>query len=159
GLRLAGGRVFPPAQELPSAGRVVGRAVYPGMERPIAIAPADALMHMLVSGPTGSGKSTLLLNLITQDLRAGNGLILIDPGGDLARDVTEQIPPSRAGDLIFLNPADAQTAVGLNPLHCQLDDAELVADQLLDLIRQQADNWGPVIEETLKATLVLLAVT
>lgn len=159
GLRLAGGRMFPPAQELPSRGRVVGRTVYPGMERPIAIAPADALMHLLVSGPTGSGKLTLLLNLITQDIQAGNGLILIDPGGDLARDVTDRIPPERAADLIFLNPAESQTAVGLNPLHCQLDDAELVADQLLDLIRQQADNWGPVIEETLKATLVLLAIT
>jgi type IV secretion system coupling TraD/TrwB family protein len=67
------------------------------------------------------------------------------------------IPPERAGDLIYLHPN--RRVVGLNPLDCALDDAELVADQLLDLIHQLADNWGPVIEETLKATLVLLAAT
>jgi energy-coupling factor transporter ATP-binding protein EcfA2 len=158
GLRLTGGRVFPPAAELSSSGRVLGRAVYPGMERPVAIRSADALMHLLITGPTGSGKSTLLLNLITQDIQAGNGLILIDPGGDLARDVTERIPVARADDLIYIRPG-GERVVGLNPLDCALDDAELVADQLLDLIHQLADNWGPVIEETLKATLVLLAAT
>lgn len=156
GLVLAGGRVFPPARELATSGKLLGQAVYPGLERPVGIAPADALMHLLVTGPTGSGKSTLLLNLITQDIQAGNGLILIDPGGDLARDVTDRIPPERAADLIYLHPGDADL-VGLNPLDCPPDDAELVADQLLDLIHQLADNWGPVIEETIKATLVLLA--
>ena len=158
GLNLAGGRLFAPAAELSATGYVLGRAVYPGMERPVAIGATDALMHLLVTGPTGSGKSTLLLNLITQHMRAGNGLILIDPNGDLARDVTDCIPANRTGDLIYLHPGDRQVA-GLNPLNCALDDAELVADQLLDLIRQHADNWGPVIDETLKATLVLLAAT
>jgi len=158
GLALVSGRLFPPTAEVARAGLVLGRAVYPGLERPVALRPADALMHLLVTGPTGSGKSTLLLNLITQQLANGNGLVLIDPNGDLARDVTDRIPEQRLSDLIYLHPGD-QRVVGLNPLDCALDDAELVADQLLDLIRSHADNWGPVIDETLKATLVLLAAT
>lgn len=158
GLRLTGGRVLPPAPELPSTGRVVGRAVYSGMERDIGLSIEAALHHLLVSGPTGSGKSTLLLNLIAQDIRVGHGLILVDPGGDLARDAIDRVTPERTGDLIFVNPADSRV-VGLNPLAVAPDDAELVADQLLELIRERADSWGPVIEETLKATLVLLAAT
>jgi hypothetical protein len=158
GLKLTGGRLFAPSPELSQAGYVLGQAVYPGMERPVALTPGDSLMHLLVTGPTGSGKSTLLLNIITQQLAAGNGLVLVDPGGDLARDATDCIPGSRLADLIYVHPGDQQV-VGLNPLDCALDDAELVADQLLDLIREHADNWGPVIAETLKATLVLLAAT
>jgi hypothetical protein len=37
-----------------------------------------------VIGQTGTSKSTLLLNLIRQDLAAGEGLALLDPHGDLA---------------------------------------------------------------------------
>ncbi len=156
GLALAGGRLFPPADVLPQTGWVIGRAAYPSLERPVALRPADALMHLLVTGPTGSGKSTLLLNLITQDLAAGHGLVLIDPNGDLAQAVIEQMPAERAGDLIFIDPADDH-AVGLNPLAGGPGGAELVADQLLALLREQAESWGVQLEETLKNTLVLLA--
>lgn len=159
GLQLAGGRMFAPVAELPSAGRVLGRAVYPGMERPIAISPADALMHLLITGPTGSGKSTLMLNLITQDIQAGNAVIVLDPGGDLARDVTDRIPAERTGDLIFINPADAQTAVSLNPLDCAAQDAEVRADEILQLVRDRSVSWGPQLEEYLRAGLVVLAAT
>jgi len=156
GLKLSGGRVFPPPQELPSTGLVVGQAVYSGLERPIGVAPADVLMHMLVSGPTGSGKSTFLLNLVKQGIDAGTGLILIDPNGDLAGDVINCITADRVNDLIFINPGDLRP-LALNPLACAFEDAELVADQLLSLIRDRADSWGVTIDEALRNTLVLLA--
>ena len=156
GIQAAGGRDFPPAREIQSEGFVLGRATYPGMERPVALSPADALMHTLVSGPTGSGKSTLVLNRITQTVDAGQGLVLIDPNGGLATDLINRLPLRRVHDLIYLNPADEQ-AVALNPLTGVLEDAELVADQMLELIRDRSESWGVQIDETLKATLVLLA--
>jgi ABC-type lipoprotein export system ATPase subunit len=39
---------------------------------------------MYIVGQTGSGKSTLFLNMARDDIRAGSGLCLIDPHGDLA---------------------------------------------------------------------------
>lgn len=156
GLQLAGGRDFPPARELPSSGYVLGRATYPGMERAIAISRTDALMHTLVTGPTGSGKSTVLLGRLKQSADAGEAVILIDPNGDLATDFINCLPADRIGDLIYLNPAD-ERAVALNPLDCAPEDAELVADQVLELIRDRSGSWGVQIDETLKATLVLLA--
>jgi DNA helicase HerA-like ATPase len=158
GLRRRSGKLFPPASELPERGRVIGQAIYPGQERPVAITPTDALMHMLVSGPTGSGKSTFLLGLIKQDIEAGRGLVLIDPNGDLARDAIDIITADRINDLIFIDPSDS-AAVALDPLAGAAHEAERVADQILDLVRDRSQSWGVQLEETLRNTLVLLAVS
>jgi hypothetical protein len=158
GLRLAGNRPLPPAAELPSTGRVVGTSTWPGTERPIAISPADSCMHMLVTGPTGTGKSTLLLNLILQDIRAGRGVVVLDPGGDLVVDLLDRIPAERTGDVILLDPSDTARPVPLQVLAASNpDEAELAADQLLSLIAERSDSWGPRLEEVMRAALVALA--
>src|SRR5713226_1690646 len=77
--------------------------------------------HLYVIGQTGTGKSTLLLNLIAQDLAAGEGLALLDPHGDLAEEVLAQIPRSRTNDLVYVNPADAARPIGFNPLSSVLE--------------------------------------
>jgi DNA helicase HerA-like ATPase len=51
---------------------------------PVMLDPQERRRHLYVIGQTGTGKSTLLLNLIRQDLVAGEGLALLDPHGDLA---------------------------------------------------------------------------
>lgn len=157
GVSLIGGRELPPAADLPTAGRVLGTATYGNLGRPVAVAPDESL-HQLIVGPTGTGKSTLLLNQITQDMQAGRGVILIDPGGDLARDVIERIPADHVNDLIYLNPA-SDRPVGLNPLACSPRDAELVADQIFTLLHDQSDSWGVKLGELLRNALVLLAST
>ncbi|MEV0538099.1 type IV secretion system DNA-binding domain-containing protein [Kitasatospora sp. NPDC050463] len=157
GLSLIGGREFPPTADVPTTGRLLGTATYSGLHRPVAVPPEEA-MHQLVIGPTGTGKSTLLLNEITQDMRAGRGVIVIDPGGDLASDVIERVPASRAHDLIYLDPSSSRP-VGLNPLAGPPADAELVADQIFHLLKGQADSWGPKLAELLRNALVLLAST
>ena len=71
GLRLGGSRQLAPASDIPTGGRVVAQATFPGGERPLALSVTDSLRHLHVIGPTGVGKSTLLLSLITQDIAAG----------------------------------------------------------------------------------------
>ena len=58
---------------------MVAVSTYPGAQRPLALRMSDSLQHLHVLGPTGVGKSTLLLNLITQDIAAGRGVVVIDP--------------------------------------------------------------------------------
>src|SRR5207245_7164563 len=76
----------------------------------------DRRHHMYLVGKTGMGKSTLLRTLIVSDLRAGNGLALIDPHGDLADQVLACVPKSRREDLIAFDPSTSRGLVPFNPL-------------------------------------------
>ena len=58
---------------------------------------ADTCMS---SARPATGKSTLLLNLIAQDLAAGQGLAVLDPHGDLAETVLLHVPRNR-GNVIM----------------------------------------------------------
>jgi hypothetical protein len=159
-LAMVPSRLLPPSKAIPRAGRVIGEATFPGRERPLALSATDSLRHLWALGPTGSGKSTLLLNLITQDIAAGRGVVVIEPKSDLIAAVLERIPPSRIGDVVLLDPTDAQRPVGLNPLAAGGRSPELVADQLLNLFHSlYAAHWGPRTQDILGAALLTLART
>ena len=74
--------------------------------RVFGIREPDRLSHMYVIGKTGTGKSTLLERLILSDVEAGDGLVLVDPHGDLAERIAARIPERRKDDLIYLNVPD-----------------------------------------------------
>jgi hypothetical protein len=151
-------RPLAPARVIPSRGRVVGRASFPGEQRPLALTPTDSLRHLHVLGPTGVGKSTLLLNLIVQDMAAGRAVVVVEPKGDLIADVLARVPAPRASDVVLLDPTDREFAVGLNPLTPAGRPPELVADQLLGLFHAlYADSWGPRTQDILGASLLTLA--
>jgi DNA helicase HerA-like ATPase len=96
---------------------------------PVMLDPEERRRHFYVIGQTGTGKSTLLLNLIRQDLVAGEGLALLDPHGDLAELALAQVPKARTNDLVYINPADAEWPIGFNPLAQVPDDLKpVVAD-------------------------------
>lgn len=154
-----GSRLVAPSEVIHRAGRIIGRASFPGRERPLALTPSDSLRHMHALGPTGVGKSTLLLNLITQDMAAGRAVVVIEPKSDLIAGVLERIPAERVGDVVLLDPGDTRP-VGLNPLALHGRSPELVADQLLGLFHSMyAANWGPRTHDILSASLLTLART
>src|SRR5205807_915780 len=76
----------------------------------------DRLAHMYIIGKTGTGKSTLLETLILQDVNSGQGLLLIDPHGDLVERVLARIPDHRRSHLIYFNVPDSEATMGFNPL-------------------------------------------
>jgi hypothetical protein len=104
--------------------------------------------HLYIVGQTGTGKSTLLLNLIRQDLAAGEGLALLDPHGDLAEAALAYIPRARTNDLIYINPADIERPIGFNPLSRVPDDLKpIVADGVVSAFRHVwPDSWGPRLD-------------
>jgi hypothetical protein len=157
-VETIGSRPVAPSSAIPRRGRIIGRATFPGRERPLALNPTDALRHLHALGPTGSGKSTLLLNLITQDIAAGRAVVVIEPRGDLIAAALEHIPPERVGDVVVLDPSDMARPVGLNPLALGGRSPELAADQLLGLFHSlYAAHWGPRTHDILGASLLTLA--
>ena len=157
GLRLGGTRQLAPAADVPSVGRVVAEATFPGAERPMALSVTDSLRHLHVIGPTGSGKSTLLVNLIAQDMQAGRGVVVLDPKGDLVGDVLDQVPASRLADVIVLDPNDEERPVGLNLLAGSEADRELITEQVVGTLHNlyQA-SWGPRTDDILRSALLTL---
>lgn len=110
--------------------------------------PEARRRHLYIVGQTGTGKSTLLLNLIAQDLAAGEGLALLDPHGDLARDVLNYVPNHRLNDLVYINPYDYERPIGFNPLSAvPLDLRPLVAGEVVSAFQHVwPDSWGPRLD-------------
>src|SRR5437660_3814990 len=82
----------------------------------VMLDPEERRRHLYIVGQTGTGKSTLLLNLIKQDIAAGEGFALLDPHGDLAEAVLPHIPRDRTNRFVYINPADIERPIGFNPL-------------------------------------------
>jgi hypothetical protein len=117
----------------------------------VMLDPEERRRHLYIIGQTGTGKSTLLLNLIAQDLAAGEGLALLDPHGDLAEAVLAHIPRDRTNDLVYIDPADAARPIGFNPLSAVPEDLKpIVADDVVGAFKHVwPDSWGPRLDYVL----------
>lgn len=127
-------------------------------EKLVLLAPEDRAQHLYIVGKTGLGKSTLLRNLILQDLYAGRGVGLLDPHGDLAREVLDAVPKERTGEVLFFNPGDLSRPVGLNLLpRVPRDAAHLVVSGVLSAFHGiWGSSWGPRLEYILGHALAAL---
>jgi|AntRauTorckE6833_2_1112554.scaffolds.fasta_scaffold00115_15 CxxC-x17-CxxC domain-containing protein len=119
----------------------------------------DRRRHMYFIGKTGMGKSTVLENMIISDIRAGNGVAVVDPHGDLAEKVIEFIPSNRVDDVININPSDINYPIAFNVVE-QVEPhlRHLVASGLVGVFKKLwADSWGPRLEYILRnAVLAIL---
>lgn len=111
----------------------------------LGISIGDALLHTVLLGPTGSGKSTAMANLALADIRAGRGVLVIDPKTDLVTDLLARIPPERHHEVVVVDPTSSRP-VGLNPLAAATGprrQPEIVADSVLATFKTLfADAWG-----------------
>ena len=108
---------------------ILGLNNHHGDSTPIGLTSADRERHVYVIGGTGNGKTTMLQYSIIQDIRAGRGVAVIDPHGDLAKTLLKYIPKERIDDVIYFNPSDFGFPVNLNLL--ELPEG-LIGDELLD---------------------------
>lgn len=119
----------------------------------------DRRRHMYLIGKTGMGKSTILENMIVDDIRAGQGVAIVDPHGDLAEKIIEYIPRHRVNEVIYFNPADINFPIAFNVVE-QVEPhlRHLVASGLIGVFQKLwADSWGPRLEYILRnAVLAIL---
>lgn len=156
-------KTAPAPAQIPTSGLYLGKSVYRGMSRKIYISDKDRARHMYIIGKTGTGKSELLMDMILQDIRAGKGVCFIDPH-DSVEKLLEFIPPERAEDVIYFNPADTDRPMGLNMLEARTEEEkQFVASSIINLMYKLYDPHktgiiGPRFEHAIRNAMMTVMV-
>jgi hypothetical protein len=152
-LSLARERSQPGSRREPEGAS--GIAIADARRGPLVLSTETLARHLAVFGATGSGKTTLLLNLVLGCARAGVGVSVIDPHGDLTADILGRLPQGGGPTVHVLRLADRAHPRGFNFLERHGDDdAQLVASEFVTLL---ADLWprfcGPKMQHYLRHAL------
>ncbi len=153
----------PPAN-LPLYGETTAQTISPiaitnfrGHNTMFGMPRIDRGRHLYIIGQTGVGKSGLLELLTISDIHSPYGFAVIDPHGDYAINVLRRIPPERAKDVIYFNPADVDFPIAFNPM--EVIDAKLkthTASELIGVLKRMFESWGPRLEYILRYSLLAL---
>ncbi len=142
---------------LPVGRTVSGRVVGPPIER-------DQGRHLVVLGETGMGKSSLLVAL-SRRVSEQHGLVLLDPLGETARALEEELGIAAVGRTVRISPersrvgVNALEGVGLDPEADPVRAERRLNDLIFALRRVRAGRyadsgfWGPRLEEMLYRAL------
>jgi energy-coupling factor transporter ATP-binding protein EcfA2 len=136
----------------------LGRTNTARNDRTFGIRQKDRRSHIAIIGKTGTGKSTLLQSIVCQDIAAGRGCALIDPHGDLVRNVAAQIPRERRNHVVLLDATDPDVPYGFNPLAYAPDEHRaLVAAGIVEVFKKLwSEEWGPRLEHILRNVVFTL---
>jgi hypothetical protein len=146
--------------DLPKKGLKIG--VAEGADVRLPVQSRDR--HTYIVGATGTGKTTLLTRMIREDMEAGEGVILLDPHGDLHAEIVEAVPKARRGDLVIVDPTREDCRPGLNILdvqegHLRKRHTELLIGELIQCFRDIWDvpeAFGPMFEVYFRNAIQLM---
>jgi len=136
----------------------IGITNYRNTNQRFGIKDKDRLQHIYCIGKSGTGKSTLLKSMATSDIGRSNGLCVIDPHGDVAKDLLNHISKERAKDLIYFNATDIEHPIAYNPLSgIHIKYHHLVVSGLIATFKKiWHESWGPRLEYILRYALLTL---
>jgi hypothetical protein len=146
---------------LPETGILIGRADGNDVRLPTAARNR----HLYLVGATGTGKTTVMKKLILEDLQREEGLVLIDPHGDLYQEILEAVPEKRRASLVTIDPTSGQRAIPFNLLDLPRDRfvkrrAQFLVGELVNFFREawqdNSDAFGPMFELYFSNALRLL---
>ncbi len=149
-----------PIEVLSSGGTTIGDGYYRGVKRPVCIGIEDRRRHVYIIGKTGVGKSVLLHDMAIQDIKAGHGVCVIDPHGDLIDEIIKYIPPERAEDVIYFDPSDVERPMGLNLLEAKTEDQKhFITTSIINLMYKLYDPQrtgiiGPRFEHAVRNAML-----
>jgi hypothetical protein len=137
------------------SGLQLGENEHAGNTVEVRLSPEQRMRHCHIIGATGTGKSTLLFNLCKQSIEDGEGIAVLDPHGDLIDRLLGVIPESRIGDVVLVDPADEEYAVGFNILsaHSSLEK-NLLASDLVAVFQRLSTSWGDQMNSVLQNAIL-----
>lgn len=145
---------------IPKEGLVIWDNFYRWVKKEVKVALEDRFRHFYVIGQTGTGKSSILQVMARQDLKNWNWIAVLDPHGDLAKDLLPFVPRERADDVIVFDPSDVERPIWVNLLEAETDDEkELVAMDAMNIMIKLFGNeiFGPRLQDYFRnAALTLM---
>lgn len=141
---------------------LIGNNQHGGVEQPIGLGLEQRQKHAYVIGKTGTGKTTLLKYMIYQDIVNGKGLAVLDPHGDMFKELLQIIPEHRLKDVVIFNPRDRKFPPGLNILAPDIDfgdeedNHDWTASMVVGVFKKLTDErqWGDRMEHILRSTVL-----
>lgn len=125
---------------------------------PFGIKRSDRRRHLYIVGKSGSGKSKLIELLVSNDIRAGHGVGVVDPHGDLVDEILRLIPPERVNDVVIFDPSDLAYPPAFNPLEQVPEELKMrVTIGFIEIFKKLfGTNWSPRLEHVLRYTTLAL---
>ena len=130
---------------------------------PVTIDVDDLSKHLYILGQTGTGKTTVLYSMIMDRINAGKGVCVIDPHGDLFRNIMINMPVERRKDVIHFEPGLPNNKIRINLLEynkANPQEKSFLIDDLFNFFKQEYEHiqisMGPIFELFMKNALLLL---
>ncbi len=161
-LKEAKSGIAPAPIEMGEEGIVLGVNSYRGKDTMIHMSREDRMRHFYVIGQTGTGKTNILLNMITQDIKNGDGCCYIDPHGTDIQTILSRIPKGRIDDVIYFDPAYTTRPMGLNMLEYDPKYPEqktFVVNEMMNIFNKLFDmkvGGGPMFEQYFRNSAFLV---
>ena len=115
-LRRTGARRRELRDPLPADAVHLAETTHRDAARPVGSTVSSLLTHGYVIGPSGTGKTTLLTRLVLELTEAGVAGVVLDPHGDLARQVLCRVPDEQSHRVRLFDLHDPARLPTLNPL-------------------------------------------
>jgi hypothetical protein len=137
-------------------GIVLGKQTYTGHQ--IKLPYSYRSRHVYLIGRSGSGKTNTIRNMLLQDIENGCGVGVIAPEAELLTDeLLPYIPEDRIDDVVYVNPADTEFPIAINPLHlAEGEDIDQLVDDLITIFTRLTNDITPRMREIMYHTFYAL---
>lgn len=135
-------------QSTDPAGTGVGTCIDGDSRTRVTIAQPMRCSHAHMIGRTGFGKSTLMTAMGFDDMHRGDGVMVMDPHGQLVKGLADRLPPEIARRARWVDFNDPKHAVLYNPLRAggSSQIAAEVADDFIGGFKDMTSGWGDRLE-------------
>jgi hypothetical protein len=138
-----------------SNGTPIGTTNVAGQERIICIPDKIRTRHIHLIGSPNMGKSTSMINMIMDDIIKGHGVAVIDPHGDLAKELLCLIPKEAISRVMFFDPGNPDWIPLWNPMQdIKGQDKCRITDDLIGVLKSFVMGWGDRMEHILRQSIL-----
>ena len=153
----------PASAEIPSGPETgdiqLGYNTYRGVKTEVWMKSPDRNRHMYIIGKSGSGKSETIAKYALEDIKAGHGVAVVEPHGDLIERILANIPRERIDDVIVFDPSDLERPMCLNMLEVKDETMKDFAVQEMIAIFYKLfppEMIGPMFEHHMRNAMLTL---